>query len=113
MVFLMSMWTTGREHFEQRGSFERRIMSCGFIGGPENTSTGEDRLAGFIDGLAEFGTALPNNLRRSATSRKAAGIQCELLDHSPDAVFAASDGMALGAIRRIQDAGLSIPQTLR
>ena len=36
----------------------------------------------------------------------------ELLDHSPDAVFAASDGMALGAIRRIQDAGLSIPQDI-
>ncbi len=93
---------------------EKNYVRCGFIGGPENTSTGEDRLAGFIDGLAEFGTALPNNLRAFGDFSEGSGYTAmsELLDHSPDAVFAASDGMALGAIRRIQDAGLSIPQDI-
>ena len=57
---------------------------------------------------------LPNNLRAFGDFSEGSGYTAmsELLDHSPDAVFAASDGMALGAIRRIQDAGLSIPQDI-
>jgi DNA-binding LacI/PurR family transcriptional regulator len=35
-----------------------------------------------------------------------------LLPHHPDAVFAASDAMAVGAMRAIQDAGLSVPEDI-
>lgn len=93
---------------------EHGYERCGYIGGPLNTSTGEDRLAGFIDGLAEFNSALPNGLRAFGDFSEPSGYDAmsRLLDHSPDAVFAASDGMALGAIRRIHDAGLSVPDDI-
>ena len=79
-----------------------------------NTSTGEDRLAGFIDGLAEFNSALPHDLRAFGDFSEASGYRAmsDLLDHSPDAVFAASDGMALGAMRRIHEEGLSVPNDI-
>ncbi len=93
---------------------ESGYQRCAFIGGPVNTSTGEDRLAGFIDGLAEHNTALPNELRAFGDFTEASGYQAmdELIQKSPDAVFAASDGMALGAMRCILDAGLSVPHDI-
>lgn len=36
----------------------------------------------------------------------------QLLPHHPDAVFVASDMMALGALRAIQETGLSVPKQI-
>ena len=100
------------------GAFEAAKYLCSqgyerisFIGGPTDTSTGEDRYSGFVDGLAEWNVALPTRLRAFGDYSEPSGYEAmsQLIVHKPDAVFAASDGMALGAMRCLQDAGLSIP----
>ena len=103
------------------GAFQAAAHLCAqgheniaFIGGPTDTPTGEDRYLGFIDGLAESNKALPNRLRAFGDYSETSGYEAmsKLLANKPDAVFAASDGMALGAIRCIEDAGYSIPNDI-
>jgi DNA-binding LacI/PurR family transcriptional regulator len=93
------------EHLIQTG--RRRIAT---ITGPQDMRVGVDRLDGYREALA--GTGLPELIATGDFSEDsgARGMR-ELLVEDPalDAVFTASDTMAMGAMRVLKDHGRRIP----
>lgn len=82
----------------------------GFIGAPAHTSAGIDRHRGFLDGLKEAGLSLEGRVQEGTWTQESGRIAMEkLLGDRPDAVFASSDRMAVGALRAVHDAGLHCP----
>lgn len=101
------------------GAMQAAIHLCnlgydriGLLGAPVSTPAGLDRLNGFVEGLAMCGKGLHPSLRVDGEFSEASGYQAmkELLPHAPDAVFAASDAMAVGALRAVREAGLTVPR---
>jgi LacI family transcriptional regulator len=89
----------------------RRIAT---ITGPQTMSTGVERLAGYQGALREHGLRINPNLIVDGGFTEAEGYWAmqQLLPQRPEAVFAANDAMALGALRAIRDAGLRVPQDI-
>ncbi len=82
------------------------------IAGPETLIAGQDRLNGYLLALRGRGIA-PDPLliaKGDFTEPGGYAAMSSLLPHSPDAVFAASDVMALGALRALREAGRRVPQ---
>ncbi len=86
----------------------RRI---GLLGAPTSTTAGLDRLSGFVDGLATCGVTLDPVLRADGDFSEESGYTAmqRLIPHLPDAVFAGSDTMAMGALRALRESGLKVP----
>lgn len=84
----------------------------GLVGAPVSTTAGVDRLNGFIEGLALCGKALHPDLRRDGDFTESGGYMAmqHLIPHQPDAVFVASDTMAVGVLRALRDRGIQVPQ---
>jgi LacI family transcriptional regulator len=82
------------------------------ITGPQNMIAGSDRLAGYRAALHDRGAAFDPALVAEGDFTEAGGYHAmqRLLSRRPDAVFAASDIMALGALRAIREAGLRVPE---
>lgn len=81
------------------------------ISAPSNTSAGVDRSEGFIDGLTAAGLSIDGRIQEGDWTEDSGRRAMEnLLADSPDAVFAASDRMAIGAINAIRGAGLRCPE---
>lgn len=81
------------------------------IAGPQDMGVGVDRLAGYRDALLPSG--LPEIVAYGDFSEESgASAMAELLERHPalDAVFTASDLMAVGAMRVLKGAGRAIPQ---
>jgi DNA-binding LacI/PurR family transcriptional regulator len=93
------------EHLIQHG--RRRIAT---IAGPQDMRVGVDRLNGYREALAAAG--LPEFVTFGDFSEESGerGMH-ELLSRTPDldAVFTASDPMAVGAMRTLREHGLRIP----
>ncbi|MBN2257580.1 MAG: LacI family DNA-binding transcriptional regulator [Anaerolineaceae bacterium] len=81
------------------------------ICGDLDTTTGADRHEGYTLALREEGIPYQEELVGEGDFSEISGYQAmlQLLNSKPNAVFAANDMMARGAIRAIQEAGLSIP----
>lgn len=87
----------------------RRI---GTITGSLNTTVGLDRLEGYKRALNESNLTFDEALYAEGDFSESSayyGVQ-RLLPHKPDALFIASDIMALGAMRAVHEAGLSVPE---
>jgi LacI family transcriptional regulator len=86
----------------------------GLIGAPTSTTAGVDRLNGFIEGLALHGRALHPSLRVDGDFSEASGYRAmqTLMPHRPDALFVASDTMAMGALRALREAGVRVPRDI-
>jgi LacI family transcriptional regulator len=86
----------------------RRVST---ITGPQNMIGGIDRLDGYRSALRKWGMAIdPNLISESDFTEEGGSIAMQrLLPNKPDAVFIASDAMAVGAMRTIREAGLSVP----
>ncbi len=83
------------------------------IAAPANTAAGADRRSGFLDGLAEAGLSVENRIREGDWSQNSGReAMAQLLTERPDAVFVASDRMAVGALRAINEAGLDCPRDI-
>ena len=83
-----------------------------FIGGPEPTSTHADRRAGFVDRLRELGAPAPliETTAFSYAGGHAAGLQLLARRHRPDAIFCATDLIALGVLDAARHGrGLKVP----
>lgn len=82
------------------------------IAGPQNMIAGLDRLEGYRTALREWGLAADPALIADGSFSEVGGYEAmrQLLPRSPDAVFAASDIMAVGAMRALRDAGRRIPE---
>ena len=83
------------------------------IAGPADMGAGVDRLAGYRDALAEAGVPLDDGLVEIAdfTQEGGAAAMSRILKARPDidAVFAASDLMAAGALSVLDAAGVRVP----
>lgn len=83
----------------------------GTICGPLRMIAGVDRLQGFREALEQWDLpVLPELIVEGSFTEESGyvGMQ-KLLPQHPDAVFAASDAMAVGALRAINEAGLQVP----
>ena len=91
----------------------RRI---GALLGPDDTSTGRDRAAGFRARLAESGVELPDAWVRSGAFDPAHGAAslAAVLGGStvPTALFCANDVIAIGALNAAHAAGVRVPGDL-
>ena len=96
------------QHLLDRG--RRRIAT---IAGPQDMAAGADRLAGYHERLATAGDGTAAGLVEIADFTHDGGRAAmeRLLDRAPrlDAVFIASDLMAVGAVAALRAAGRSIP----
>ncbi|MDR3574480.1 MAG: LacI family DNA-binding transcriptional regulator [Anaerolineaceae bacterium] len=81
------------------------------ITGPQNMVVGIDRYQGYLQAIRRAHLPLDPNLVAEADFSDMGGYfgMQKLLPYHPDAVFAASDVMAVGAMRAIGEAGLHIP----
>ncbi len=89
----------------------RRI---GTIAGPANSTVGIDRKEGYFKALVERGREVDESLIIEGDFTEAGGYYAmqQILSARPDAVFVASDVMAIGAMRAARDAGLRIPEDI-
>ena len=92
------------------GLGRRRIAT---VTGPLDTPGGRDRLAGYRDGLGRAELPLDPSLVAHGDYTRVSGQRAmeQLLRGAPDldAVFVASDLMALGALDALERAGRSVP----
>jgi LacI family transcriptional regulator len=97
---------TAVNHLVQQG-----YQRIGTITGPENSTVGLDRKVGYLKALKEHSDTIDNSLITEGDFTEAGGYAAmqRLLPARPDAVFAASDIMALGAMRAVREAGLRVP----
>jgi LacI family transcriptional regulator, galactose operon repressor len=93
-------------HLIQLG--RRRI---GLITGPTTSTVGIDRKNGYLKALSDRRRAIDETLMVEGDFTEVGGYYSmqRLLPSRPDAVFAASDIMAIGAMRAAREAGLRIP----
>jgi len=82
------------------------------ITGPRITAVGQDRITGYRKALEERGREVDEALIAEGDFTEMSGYFAmqRLLPARPDAVFAASDIMAIGAMRAVREAGLSVPE---
>jgi DNA-binding LacI/PurR family transcriptional regulator len=85
--------------------------TLGTIAGPVDMTAGVDRLSGFRSALRELGQAPPTVAYGSWTRESGEQAMRSLLEREPnlDAVFVASDLMAVGAMSVIKESGRRIP----
>ncbi|WP_299955193.1 LacI family DNA-binding transcriptional regulator [uncultured Modestobacter sp.] len=92
-------------------SGRRRIAT---ITGPLDMIAGVDRLAGYQAGLAAAGQEVRADLLAEGDFTEVGGARAmaALLERAPDldAVFVASDPMAVGALRALREAGRRVPE---
>jgi LacI family transcriptional regulator len=86
----------------------------GMIAGPQNTTVGIDRTVGYRKAMEERGREVIPTLIAAGDFTEPGGYYAmrQLLPSAPDAIFAASDTMAIGAMRAIREAGLRIPDEI-
>lgn len=84
------------------------------ISGPMNMGAAVDRLTGYRKALVDKGRPFEPELVVEGDWTEAGGYVAmqRLLLTRPDAVFAASDLLALGAWRAIREAGLNVPRDI-
>ena len=97
---------TAVEHLINVG--RRRI---GIISGPFDSTDGRDRLQGYKDALMMSSIPFdPDLVVEGSFSRRSGYLGMKaLIKHDVDAVFAASDTMAVGALDVLQEAGRRVP----
>jgi LacI family transcriptional regulator len=84
------------------------------IAGPHNMIAGSDRLRGYMAALRERRVPNDPNLVVEGDFTEEGGYRAmqKLIRVHPDAVFVASDAMALGAMRALREAGLRVPEDI-
>ncbi|GGS57255.1 MULTISPECIES: LacI family DNA-binding transcriptional regulator [Actinokineospora] len=80
------------------------------IAGPPDMTAAADRLTGYHRALARAGRDAGPVAFGDFTRASGEAAMATLLDHNPDAVFAANDMMAIGALRTLRAAGRRVPE---
>jgi LacI family transcriptional regulator len=82
------------------------------ITGPQNMIAGYDRYQGYQRALEEHNLPLNPKLVAEGDFSEAGGYSgmLKLLGEKPDAVFVATDTMAIGALRALREVGLRVPE---
>lgn len=81
------------------------------IAGPRESLAIQDRIEGYTQALRSRGHSVDEALIVSGDFTEVSGYEGmqRLLPRKPDAVFVGSDTMALGALRALRQAGLTVP----
>jgi LacI family transcriptional regulator len=87
------------------------------VSGPRNIAAANERAAGYKAALADAGSPADPSLIEQGDFTELSGYLAvwQLLDRPdgrPDAIFAGSDTMAVGALRAIAEAGLAVPEDI-
>jgi LacI family transcriptional regulator len=108
-------------NFDGARSMVRHLASLGhrriaIICGAEQNFDAAERLRGYRTALAELGLDTDPGLELPGDFSEAAGHDAarRMLERDlrPSAVFAANDGMAIGALSAFRDAGLRVPDDI-
>lgn len=101
-----------RQAVDHLAASGRRRIAC--ITGPQDMASGRDRLEGYREALDAAGLSFDGTLVETGDFSDASGARgaAALLERRPDldAIFAANDVMALGALRELSRRGLSVPR---
>ena len=88
----------------------------GIITGPLDTTTGCERLEGYLKALEDKGIKKDDNLIYEGDFKEEGGykgVEALLnISNPPTAIFTSNNLMALGALKKITELGLKIPQDL-
>jgi DNA-binding LacI/PurR family transcriptional regulator len=91
----------------------RGCQAVALIGGPQDMIPGRDRLADYLAALEASGRVYDPTLVEQGDFSETSGARAmrALLERRPDldGVFAASDLMALGALRVLRESGRAVP----
>jgi LacI family transcriptional regulator len=84
------------------------------VAGPSDSTAAQDRKQGYLDALQDRGRLVDDALIVRGDFTQAGGYEAmqRLLPHQPDAVFVASDTMAMGVLQAIRGAGLTVPDDI-
>jgi LacI family transcriptional regulator len=84
------------------------------LSGPLNTIVGIDRKKGYQAALKDYGIPVDPHLTLEGNFSEEEGYRLtrSFLPYQPDAIFAASDAMALGAIRCLNELSIPVPQQI-
>ena len=84
------------------------------LSGPLNTIVGIDRQKGYQAALKDYGIPVDPHLTLEGNFSEEEGYRLtrSFLPYQPDAIFAASDAMALGAIRCLHELSIPVPQQI-
>jgi len=94
---------------------ELGYREIGFIQGPMDLSTARDRFQGFLQAIGKRGLEVRKEHIKEADYTFEGGYRAaqEMLNGKlPQAIIAANDLMAIGAIRALEDNGFSVPQDI-
>ncbi|WP_179380730.1 LacI family DNA-binding transcriptional regulator [Jannaschia marina] len=89
----------------------RGYTRVAFLGGPEDATSTQDRLTGFLDGLGNSDVAVTTSFAPAYTFQDGRQEMQRLLGQGPaaEAYFCGDDVLSIGALSALQDAGLSVP----
>lgn len=91
----------------------RGYARIGFLGGPEQASTTQDRMAGFLAEAKRCGAQASVSFAAAYSFEAGRAEMARLLAHSPcEAYFLGDDVLALGALAAAQAAAVRVPQDL-
>lgn len=96
---------------------ERGYRRISYLGGRINLSISNTREQGYRDAITQFGLTVDDSINIHGDFDRSYAYQTvkELLsktDNKPDAFFAVSDRLAIGAFQAIKDLGLQMPQDI-
>lgn len=81
----------------------------GHITGRRGTVAAEDRIVGYERAMARARLPTEDLIVEGAFDRASGRLAAELVDRGADAIFCANDASAAGALDRIKELGLSVP----
>lgn len=94
-----------------------QVRKVAYIGGKQDSLIASIRNDGYIEAMKKFGLPIRDEWTLYGDFFEESGYQLmkEILscDEYPQAVFAASDMMALGALKAIKEKGLSVPEDIQ
>jgi LacI family transcriptional regulator len=84
------------------------------ITGALNTAAGMDRLEGYRTALLDHGIQFDESLVAEGDFTEESGYYStkRLLVYDPDAIFVATDTMALGVMRALREEGITVPEDI-
>jgi 4-deoxy-L-threo-5-hexosulose-uronate ketol-isomerase len=93
---------------------EQGYLKIAHFSGPENLAVYKERKRGYLDALRDHGINYHKVIKNTITKESGEEAMNQLLRHSiaPDAVFAASDYSALGALLAARKKNISVPNAI-
>jgi LacI family transcriptional regulator len=93
------------------------VRNIGFIGGQKDSKVTKLREQGYLQAMNQFGLEVREEWVKYGDYYEKSGYTAmkEILEApmQPEAIFAASDMMAFGALMAIKEAGLTVPKDIR